>query len=148
MLLHVYCLVQVQVCKSQSQWIHSSFDVRQHYLSLLELRSKNLSVQLSTCSMQTISDPEMCRFGGIDALPRWYYSNLRKSPYLYTLSSGMGTLYIKFADEPSEALTRVSDAHARNRGQLEPFCEQLSDSGTAMPNDTFEINFTLYTWCN
>ena len=41
-------------------------------------RSIRIAVEASFGSvqhMQTISDPDMCRFCGIDALPRWYCSN-------------------------------------------------------------------------
>ena len=40
------------------------------HLDLLEWRSKHLSVLA-----QTIPDPDMCRFGGIDALDRGYMAH-------------------------------------------------------------------------
>ena len=40
------------------------------YLDLLEIWSKHLSILA-----QTISDHELCRFGGIDAIDRWYVAH-------------------------------------------------------------------------
>ena len=50
--------------------IFSTATFMTRHLDLVEWRSEHLSVLA-----QTISDLDMCRFGGIDALDRWYMAH-------------------------------------------------------------------------
>ena len=50
--------------------IFSTATFMTRHLDLVEWRLKHLSVLA-----QTIPDPDMCRFGGIDALDRWYVAH-------------------------------------------------------------------------
>ena len=64
--IHVLCYQLL----SPNALVFSTATFITRHLDLLEWRSKHLSVLA-----QTIPDLDMCRFGGIDALDRWYVAH-------------------------------------------------------------------------